>query len=99
MARAVHVPPAETHARIDLFAAVLARIARREAAFGGNLGIAHPHAAAGDGDVLVLEHDLGVAAAPQRVERAQRLAHEPALDARVPERTEHHAVERPAPAK
>src|SRR5207244_3376466 len=51
------------------------------------------------GDVFVLEDHLAVAAAPPRVECAQRLAAEAALDAGIPERPEHDAVERAAAAE
>ena len=86
-------PPADADARVDLVAAVAPRVAERELAVGANLGVAGGHDRVRHEDVAVLDRDVGAAAAPDDVPRAQPLALERALDARPLERLEHHAVE------
>ena len=71
----------DPESRVDFNAAVVARIAERELAVGPDLRIAEPHDAVADRDVAVLDHEVGGAVTPSRVERAKVLAAEAALDA------------------
>ena len=84
---------------IKLVAAVVARIAEREQAVGVNLRVAEADEAVGDRHVVVLDHDAGVGFPPRRVPRAHVVAAERPLDARLPERAGHDAVELAASAE
>ena len=99
MPQAVEIAPHGAEPRVHLLAAVIARIAEREASVGVDFGIAEADEPVGDVDVAVLDDDVAVAGAPDGVERAQTFAGEIALDARMAERAGHDAVEFAPPAE
>ncbi len=79
--------------RIDFVAAVVARKPEREQAVEVHLRVVERDDAVGHPHVVVLDDDVGGASAPERVEAAQVVAAELALDPRRPERPGHRAVE------
>src|SRR5438093_4848515 len=91
--QAVEIVPDDAEARVELVAAVVARIAEREQAVGVNLRVAEADESVSDRHVAVLDHDAGVAFPPRRVPRAHVVAAERPLDARLPERARHDSVE------
>ena len=83
----------EPDSRVDLFAPVLARISQREAPLGLDYGRAAADRGVLDGDVAVLDDDVGRPIAPDDVPGAHALAAEMALHPWRAERLRHHAVE------
>src|SRR5207245_927695 len=97
--QAVEIALRHAQPRIDLLAAIVARIAEREEPVGADFRVAEAYAALADVHVLVLDDDARAAGAPGRVEGAQVLTAEQPLDARPAERAGHHPVERAAAAE
>ena len=93
MAQARHIAPHEAKPRVDLLAAIVARVAEGEEAVGMNLRPVAPHVSAADGDVAVVDRHPARRAAPGRVPGAEIVAAERPLDPRRSERPAHLAVE------
>jgi hypothetical protein len=86
-------PARRADARVDLLAAVLARVAEREPPVGldergavGDLRVGQRH-------VAVLDDQVAAGAAPRDIPRAHGVAAEVTFDARLLERQRHHAIE------
>ena len=85
--------PVDPHPRVDLLAVVAPRVAEGELSVGPDVrGAVRNHALA-HGHVAVLDHHLRRAPSPLGVPGAHPLAGERALDTRLRESEEHHAVE------
>ena len=99
VAQAGDIAPDNAEARVDLLAAVVARIPEREQTVGVNFRTLVPHVTAADGHIAVFDDDVAGCAAPCRIPGAQVVAAEIPLDARRPERSDHFAVEAAAAAE
>src|SRR5262249_18424396 len=86
-------------ARVDLFAAILARISEREQSLGADLRIAIANDTVADREVVVLDDDVRLPGAPIRIPGAHVLAAERAFDPRTAHGTGHVAVEFTAAAE
>ena len=85
--------PLDPNARVDLLAAVAARVTEREEARHVDPRSAAGHHGLADVGVRVLDDDVALGVAPGHVERLHRPTAEAALDARPAKRAEEHAVE------
>ena len=89
-----HRTPDDLDVRVDLLAAVAARVTERKAAGGADRRCARGDEHVLDVGVTVLDHRVAADRSPDDVESAHLLAGERPLDARPAEGIEHHAVER-----